>query len=183
MSGPRIAKLPTRREFSPARTRYSVGLLIVVYAFAFIDRNIVNVLLQPISVEFGLSDTQLGFFSGTAFGIFYATLGLPIAWVADRVARKRIITAALAFWSAATVLQGAATGFLSLAVTRIFVGVGEAGCSPPAHSMISDLHSPERRARALAVYAFGIPIGAALGLLIGGWMREWFDWRDRKSVV
>lgn len=183
MSAPARAPLPQSPEFSPARRRYSVGLLIVVYTFAFIDRNIVNVLLQPISVEFGLSDTQLGFFSGTAFGIFYATLGLPIAWVADRVPRKRIIGTALAFWSAMTALQGLAGGFLSLAITRIFVGVGEAGCSPPAHSMISDMHPPERRARALSVYAFGIPIGGALGLLIGGWMRELFDWRAAFMVV
>jgi MFS family permease len=177
------APLPREPEFSAGRTRYSVSLLILVYTFAFIDRNIVNVLLVPISQEFGLSDTQLGFFSGTAFGIFYATLGLPIAWVADRVPRKRIIGAALAFWSAMTALQGLATGFLALALTRIFVGVGEAGCSPPAHSMISDMHRPERRARALAVYAFGIPIGGALGLVIGGWMRELFGWRAAFMVV
>jgi MFS family permease len=177
------AEPPRSPELSRARTRYSVGLLIVVYTFAFIDRNIVNVLLQPISLEFQLTDTQLGFFSGTAFGIFYATLGLPIAWLADRVPRKRIVALALAFWSAMTALQGLATGFLSLALTRIFVGVGEAGCSPPAHSMISDMHPPERRARALAVYAFGIPIGGALGLLIGGWMREFFGWREAFMVV
>lgn len=183
MSAPAPAVIPRESEFSPGRTRYSVALLITVYTFAFIDRNIVNVLLQPISVEFGLTDTQLGFFSGTAFGIFYATLGLPIAWAADRVPRKRIIGAALAFWSVLTAMQGLATGFVSLALTRIFVGVGEAGCSPPAHSIISDLHSPERRARALAVYAFGIPIGGSLGLLIGGWMRELFGWREAFMVV
>jgi MFS family permease len=183
MTAPAPTQLPHEPELSPAETRYSVGLLIVVYAFAFIDRNIVNVLLQPISVEFGLSDTQLGFFGGTAFGIFYALLGVPIARVADRVQRKRIIALALAFWSAMTALQAAAVGFWTLAITRIFVGVGEAGCSPPAHSMIADMHSPERRARALAVYAFGIPIGGALGLLIGGWMRALFGWREAFLVV
>jgi MFS family permease len=183
MQAQKPAEIPREPELSAARTRYSVGLLIVVYTFAFIDRNVVNVLLQPIGEEFNLTDTQLGFFSGTAFGIFYATLGLPIAWVADRVPRKRIIGLALAFWSAATALQGLATDFLSLAITRIFVGVGEAGCSPPAHSMISDMHPPERRARALSVYAFGIPIGGALGLLIGGWMRELFGWREAFVVV
>lgn len=183
MSAPAPPDLPRQPEFTPAQTRYSVALLIVVYTFAFIDRNIVNVLLQPISVEFGLSDTQLGFFSGTAFGIFYATLGLPIARIADRVPRKRIIAIALGFWSAMTALQAAAVGFWSLAITRVFVGVGEAGCSPPAHSMISDMHSPERRARALAVYAFGIPIGGALGVLIGSVMREAFGWREAFLVV
>jgi MFS family permease len=183
MTAPAPARLPREPEFSPGQTRYSVGLLIVVYTFAFIDRNIVNVLLQPISVEFGLSDTQLGFFGGTAFGIFYAVLGVPIARVADRVPRKRIIALALAFWSALTALQSVAIGFWTLAITRIFVGVGEAGCSPPAHSMIADMHSPERRARALAVYSFGIPIGGALGLLIGGWMRALFGWREAFLVV
>jgi MFS family permease len=183
MTAPVPAAPPSAPELSPGQTRYSVALLIVVYTFAFIDRNIVNVLLQPISVEFGLSDTQLGFFSGTAFGIFYATLGLPIARIADRVPRKRIIAIALFFWSAMTALQAAAVGFWTLAVTRVFVGVGEAGCSPPAHSMIADMHSPERRARALGVYAFGIPIGGALGIFIGSWMRELFGWREAFLVV
>ena len=177
------AEPPRKPELSSGRTRYTVALLIVVYTFAFIDRNIVNVLLQPISVEFGLSDTQLGFFGGTAFGIFYALLGVPIARVADRVSRKRIIAIALAFWSALTALQAAATGFWTLALTRVFVGVGEAGCSPPAHSMISDLFAPEKRARALAVYAFGIPIGGSLGVLIGSLMREHFGWREALLVV
>jgi MFS family permease len=183
MSAPTSPQLPRQPEFSPAQSRYSVALLIVVYTFAFIDRNIVNVLLQPISVEFGLSDTQLGFFSGTAFGIFYAVLGLPIARVADRVPRKRIIALALAFWSLFTALQAAATGFLSLAVARVMVGVGEAGCSPPAHSIVSDMHEPSRRARALAIYAFGIPIGGALGVLIGSVVRELAGWREALLVV
>jgi MFS family permease len=175
--------LPAAPELSRTQRNYALGLLIVVYTFAFIDRNIVNVLLEPIRKEFDLADWQLGFFSGTAFGIFYATLGLPIARLADRLPRKRIIGVALAFWSVMTALQGAAVGFASLAVTRVMVGVGEAGCSPPAHSMISDMFRPAERARALGVYAFGIPIGGALGLLIGGWMRELFDWRAAFMVV
>ena len=183
MNAPATPEVPREPEFSPARTRYSVALLIVVYTFAFIDRNIVNVLLQPISVEFGLTDTQLGFFGGTAFGIFYAVLGLPIARIADRVPRKRIIALALAFWSAFTALQALATGFLTLAIARVMVGVGEAGCSPPAHSIVSDMNSPERRARALAIYAFGIPIGGSLGVLIGSVMREFSGWRDALLVV
>jgi len=177
------AATPRAPELSRAQTHYSVGLLILVYTFAFIDRNIVNVLLQPIALEFGLSDTQLGFFGGTAFGILYATLGVPIARVADRVPRKRIIAIALAFWSAMTALQAAAVGFWTLALARIFVGVGEAGCSPPAHSMVSDMFSPEKRARALAIYAFGIPIGGSLGVLIGSLMREHFGWREAFLVV
>ena len=182
MSAPTPA-IPTQPEFSRARTNYSVALLIVVYTFAFIDRNIVNVLLQPIAEEFDLSDTQLGFFGGTAFGIFYAILGVPIARIADRVPRKRIIALALAFWSAFTALQAAATGFLSLAIARVMVGVGEAGCSPPAHSIVSDMNEPSRRARALAIYAFGIPIGGSLGVLIGSVMRAEFGWREALLVV
>jgi len=183
MTAPAPAVLPREPEFSPGQTRYSVVLLIVVYTLAFIDRNIVNVLLAPIGKEFDLSDTQLGFFGGTAFGIFYATLGVPIARIADRVPRKRIIAIALAFWSAMTALQAAAIGFWSLALARLFVGVGEAGCSPPAHSMIADMHSPTGRARALAIYAFGIPIGGSLGVLIGSLMREHFGWREAFLVV
>jgi MFS family permease len=182
MSAP-TPTIPTQPEFSRARTNYSVALLIVVYTFAFIDRNIVNVLLQPIAEEFDLSDTQLGFFGGTAFGIFYAILGVPIARIADRVPRKRIIALALAFWSAFTALQAAATGFLTLAIARVMVGVGEAGCSPPAHSIVSDMNEPSRRARALAIYAFGIPIGGALGVLIGSVMRSAFGWREALLVV
>lgn len=181
MSAPAVP--PRTPELSAGQRNRAVALLIVVYTFAFIDRNIVNVLLEPIGKEFDLADWQLGFFSGTAFGIFYATLGLPIARLADRVPRKRIIGVALAFWSAMTALQGAAIGFASLAITRILVGVGEAGCSPPAHSMIADMFPPARRARALGIYAFGIPIGGSLGLLIGGWTREWFDWRAAFMVV
>jgi predicted MFS family arabinose efflux permease len=143
----------------------------------------VNVLLQPIAEEFDLTDTQLGFFGGTAFGIFYAILGVPIARIADRVPRKRIIALALAFWSAFTALQAAATGFLTLAIARVLVGVGEAGCSPPAHSIVSDMNEPSRRARALAIYAFGIPIGGSLGILIGSVMRSAFGWREALLVV
>ena len=182
MSAP-ATSLPTEPEFSSRRTYGSVALLIVIYTFAFIDRNIVNVLMQPIADEFDLTDTQLGFFGGTAFGIFYAVLGVPIARVADRVSRKTIIALALVFWSAATVLQAYAVGFLTLAIARVLVGVGEAGCSPPAHSMVSDMFEPSKRAKALGIYAFGIPIGGSLGVLIGSEMREAFGWREALMVV
>jgi MFS family permease len=183
MSALASSEPPRRPEFSTGRTRYSVGLLIVIYTFAFIDRQIVNVLLEPIGNEFHLTDTQRGLFGGAAFGIFYAVLGLPIAKLADRFSRKTIIAVALAFWSAATALQAAAVGFWTLLLARVLVGVGEAGCSPPAHSMISDMNSPERRARALAIYAFGIPIGGSLGTLTGGWVSELVGWREALFVV
>jgi MFS family permease len=126
---------------SQAYTRYALGLLLVVYIFNFIDRQIVSILLQAIKEDLGLSDTQLGFFSGTSFAIFYSTLGIPIARYSDRSVRRNLIAVALFAWSAMTALQGLARSFAMLAAVRIGVGIGEAGCSPPAHSMISDLFS------------------------------------------
>ncbi len=170
-------------EFSASYNRYALGLLVVVYAFAFIDRQIVNILLEPIRQEFGLADWQLGLLSGAAFGVVYSTLGVPIAQLADRRTRRSIIAISLAFWSVMTALQGFARGFTTLLVARLLVGVGEAGCSPPAHSIISDLFAPASRARALAIYAFGIPIGGALGTFLGGEIREEFGWRWAFAVV
>jgi MFS family permease len=170
-------------EFSRAYTRYALGLLLVVYIFNFVDRQIVTILMQAIKEDLQLSDAQLGFFSGTSFAIFYATLGIPIARFADRSVRRNIIATALLVWSAMTALQGAARSFGMLAIARIGVGIGEAGCSPPGHSMISDLFPPNRRATALSIYALGIPIGSAIGLFAGGWIREFFGWRTAFVVV
>ena len=183
MTAPALATTPRASEFSPAYSRYALALLVVVYVFNFIDRTIVNILIEPIGNEFGLADWQRGFFGGTAFAIFYSTLGVPIARFADRSRRSRVIAVALGFWSLMTALQGLALGFVSLALTRVFVGIGEAGCSPPAHSLIADLFPAARRGRALAIYALGIPIGGSIGVFAGGWMREYFDWRTAFMVV
>lgn len=169
--------------FSRAYTRYALALLLVVYIFNFIDRQIVSILLQAIKEDLGLSDTQLGFFSGTSFAIFYSTLGIPIARYSDRSVRRNFIAVALFTWSAMTALQGMARSFSALAVARIGVGVGEAGCSPPAHSMISDLFPPERRGTALSIYALGIPIGSAIGLAAGGWIADNLSWRVAFAAV
>ena len=126
--------------------KYVLFVLIVVYIFNFIDRQILSILLESIKRDLLLSDTQLGFLSGIAFAIFYSTLGLPIARWADRGSRRTIIALSLAVWSVMTAMSGMARGFGTLALARIGVGIGEAGCSPPAHSLISDYFPPNRRA-------------------------------------
>ena len=145
--------------FSTAYLRYALGLLTTVYVINFVDRQILAILLQSIKEDLGLSDLQLGLLSGTAFGIFYATLGVPIARLADRYSRKGVMAICLTIWSGMTALCGLATGFWSLLAYRVGVGVGEAGGSPPAHSMISDYFPPERRATALGIFSLGIPFG------------------------
>ncbi|MAI79310.1 MAG: MFS transporter [Deltaproteobacteria bacterium] len=166
-----------------AAVRYALGLLVVVYVFNFIDRSILSILLEPIKEEFHVSDTALGFLSGIAFAAFYTLMGIPIARWADTGRRTRIISLAIFVWSGMTALTGLAQNFAQLALARVGVGVGEAGCSPPAHSLISDYFPAERRATALAIYALGIPIGSGIGSLTGGWINEWFDWRTAFIVV
>ena len=165
--------------------RLVLWTLLVVYIFNFIDRQIVNILAEPIADELGLSDTQIGLMTGLAFALFYTALGLPIARYADRPAtnRPRLIAIALATWSLMTALCGLAQNFWQLLLARIGVGVGEAGCTPPAHSLISDLVPPEKRSSALAFYALGIPIGTLLGMMIGGFLADWVGWRRAFLVV
>lgn len=169
--------------FSEATRRYALGVLIVVYTFNFIDRQILSILMEPIKADLGLSDTQLGLLSGFAFAAFYATLGIPIASYADRGNRRNLIAGALTIWSAMTALSGLANNFWQLLLARIGVGVGEAGCSPPAHSMIADYYPAERRATALGLYALGIPFGILFGFVAGGWLNEFFGWRTAFFVV
>ena len=164
-------------------TRYALGLLLVVYVFNFIDRSILSILLESIKEEFQLSDTQLGLLSGPAFAVFYTFVGLPIARWSDRGKRTSIIAIAILVWSAMTALTGFALSFTHLLLARIGVGVGEAGCSPPAHSLLSDYFPASRRATVLAIYALGIPIGGGIGFLAGGWLDEFFDWRIAFVVV
>ncbi len=168
---------------SEAYRRYVLGLLLVVYVFNFLDRQILTILLEPIKEEFALSDLQLGLLGGVAFAFFYTLLGIPIAMWADRGVRKRIIALAVFVWSVMTALSGLATSFATLLLARIGVGVGEAGGSPPAHSILADYYPPERRGTALGIYAAGIPIGAAIGTLAGGWIGEALGWRTAFLVV
>ena len=163
--------------YSPAYLRYALAILCLVYAVNFLDRQILSILLQSIKQELRLTDVQLGLLSGTAFGLFYATLGIPIARLADRMSRKGVIAVCLALWSCMTLLCGTAVRFEQLFVYRMGVGVGEAGGSPPAHSIISDYFPAERRATALGVFALGVPIGLLIGYLVGGWLDEVVGWR------
>lgn len=162
---------------SPAYRAYVMFILVVVYTFNFIDRQIVGILAVPIKADLGLSDTQLGLMGGLAFALFYTGLGIPVAMLADRWKRTWIITAALTTWSAMTAVCGLAQNFWQLFLGRVGVGVGEAGGVAPAYSLISDYYPSHQRARALSVYSFGIPIGSALGILFGGYIASKIDWR------
>ncbi len=162
---------------------YALAVLVVIYTFNFIDRQILSILLEPIKSELGLSDTQMGMLTGFAFAAFYATLGIPIARYADRNNRRNLIVAALSVWSFFTAISGLAMNFWQMLAARIGVGVGEAGCSPPAHSMIADYYPAEQRATALGIYALGIPFGIMFGLFAGGWINEFFGWRTAFFVV
>ena len=156
---------------------YVLCVLLIVFTFSFIDRQIIAVLSPAIKEDLGLNDTQLGFLKGFAFALFYASFGIPIARLADKHNRVTIITLSLAAWSAMTALCGAAGNFAQLALARIGVGVGEAGCSPPAHSIISDYFAKDERATAIGIYSLGIPIGTVFGFLAGGWLVGELGWR------
>src|SRR5262245_25725483 len=162
---------------SPAYARYVLGLLFVVNVFNFVDRQILAILLEPIKAELGASDSEMGFLTGLAFALFYTVAGIPIARLADRGSRRTVIAVGLALWSGMTAVSGLVRSFGQLALARIGVGVGEAACSPPAHSLLADYFPPERRATALAIYAMGIHVGILFGFLVGGWMNELFGWR------
>ncbi len=164
-------------SFTPAYRAYALGLLVVVYVLNFVDRQILTILAKPIADELQFSDTQLGLLTGPAFALFYTFAGIPIARWADVGVRRSIIALALLIWSGMTALTAGASSLTQLALARVGVGVGEAGCSPPAHSLISDLFPVERRATALSIYSLGIPIGAALGSLLGGWIGQLYGWR------
>lgn len=174
---------PNAQPTSTPYARYVLGLLTVVYVVNFVDRQVLSILLQSIKDDLDLTDGQLGLLSGTAFGIFYATLGVPIARLADLFSRKWVITASLAIWSGMTALCGTASGFTSLLLYRIGVGVGEAGGSPPSHSLISDYFSEEKRGTALGIFSLGVPIGILIGFLAGGWLDESLGWRNAFYVV
>ena len=169
---------PTRADAAgvPAR-RLALGLLVLVYTLNFVDRQILSILKEPIAAELHLSDTDLGLLGGFAFALFYSVLAIPAAWLADRTSRVWIITAGLALWSGFTALCGLATSYGMLFVARMGVGVGEAGGVAPAYSLVADYFPSRSRARALAVYSFGIPIGSALGVLFGGLVAQALDWR------
>jgi MFS family permease len=162
---------------------YVLTVLFVVYIFNFIDRQILAILLEPIKKDLQVSDTALGFLTGFAFAVFYTFAGLPLARIADCWVRRSLIALSLATWSVMTAVSGLARNFTDLAIARIGVGIGEAGASPPAHSLLSDYFPPEKRATVLSIYASGIYVGVGLGYWLGGWINDIYGWRTAFLVV
>jgi MFS family permease len=165
---------------APSADRYRYGvvaMLAVAYMFNFLDRQLLSILAEEVKRDLSLSDTQLGLLTGLTFALFYTVFGIPIAQYADRANRVRVISAAVAVWSLFTACSGFATNFATLALARIGVGIGEAGCSPPSYSIISDYFEKAKRGRALAIYTLGVPAGSLAGVLIGGWIASEFGWR------
>jgi MFS family permease len=165
--------------------RVLLWTLLIVFILNFLDRSIVAILAEPIKRDLGLSDTQIGLMGGLAFALFYATLGLPIARYVDRPASNRVnvIAGSMVVWSIMTAVCGSAQNFTQMLLARIGVGVGEAGCTPAAHSLISDCVPVERRASAMAFYGLGVPIGGLLGVLIGGFLADTLGWRSAFLVA
>ncbi|MDI1363861.1 MAG: MFS transporter [bacterium] len=160
-----------------------LGLLLATYTFNFIDRTIIATIGQAIKVDLKLTDTQLGLLGGLYFALLYTLLGIPIARMAERWNRVTIISVSLVIWSGFTALCGSAASFAQLALYRFGVGIGEAGCSPPSHSLISDYYAPKQRATALSIYSFGIPLGTMIGAVAGGWLAQHFSWRVAFVIV
>ena len=170
---------------TPARTPGGrvLAILLLAYIFNFIDRQIIGILAVPIKAELGLSDTQLSLMGGIAFALFYSGLAIPIAWLADRKSRVNIIAVSVALWSGFTALCGYAQNFWHLFLARMGVGIGEAGGVAPSYALVSDFYPKEKRARALALFSLGIPIGSALGVFFGGWIASNLDWRSAFIIV
>jgi predicted MFS family arabinose efflux permease len=160
-----------------------LGFLLIAYIFNFLDRQILGILAGPIIADLQLTDSQFGAIGGIAFAILYSFLGIPLAMLADRTSRSRVIAGSLAVWSAFTALCGSATSFIQLFIFRLGVGVGEAGGVAPAYALIADYFPPQRRARALAIFSLGIPLGLALGTLIGAYLAAWVNWRAAFIVM
>ena len=152
-------------------------LLTLVYVLNFIDRTIVGSLSPFIKEDLNLTDSQLGLLKGFLFALFYSTIGVPVAWLADRYNRVKVVSISLALWSGFTAFSGLASNFIQLGLARLLVGIGEAGGSPPSHSIISDLYPKEERARALGVYALGIPVGVMFSFFLAGQLVESVGWR------
>ncbi|HLY78387.1 MAG TPA: MFS transporter [Caulobacteraceae bacterium] len=174
---------PTMGVLSAGRRRYVLTLLMIAYTLSFLDRQVLSILVEPIKTDLHVSDSLMGLLTGPVFVIFYCFLGIPIAWLADRISRPAIITVSLALWSAFTALSGFATSFIPLALARLGVGFGEAGCNPSSHSLIADMSTPQKRASGLAFYSTGVPVGTLLGLAMGGLIADAYGWRAAFMVA
>jgi MFS family permease len=159
------------------RASLVLALLLVAYIFNYLDRQILGILAGPIIGELHLNDRQFGLLSGPPFAILYSVLGIPFAFLADRTSRSRVIAAAVAFWSAFTGLCGTATSFWQFFAFRMGVGIGEAGGVAPSYALIADYFEPRRRARALAIFSLGVPIGLSLGTVLGAYIAHAISWR------
>ena len=172
---------------SPARAptgpRTVLAMLLLVYIFNFVDRQILAILAAPIQAELDLSDGQMGLLGGVAFAILYSTLAVPLAFLADRTSRSWVITISLVLWSGFTALCGFAQGFWHIFLARLGVGIGEAGGVAPSYALIGDYFPSRNRAFALSIYSLGIPIGSATGVLAGGYIASAVDWRLAFIVV
>ena len=187
-SGAEKAKIPPASPLvnpyaSPSARKYALAVLTLVYTFNFIDRQLLSILQESIKVDLSLSDSQLGLLTGFAFAMFYVTAGIPIARFADRSNRRNIVAVSVGLWSAMTAVSGLVQNYGQLLAARVGVGVGEAGGSPPSHSIVSDIFPPEKRASALAFYSTGVNLGILFGFLFGGWLNEFFGWRIAFMVV
>lgn len=169
--------------FSPGYKRYMLFMMMMVATLNFVDRQLMSILMEPIKAEFGLSDTQLGFLTGFAFAIFYATVGLPLAKIADRSDRRKLIAIVIILWSVMTALCGLAVGFATLLLARIGVGIGESGSGPAIQSMLSDSYPQKQRSSVIGTQSIGVYLGILLGFLLGGWINEYFGWRTAFVVV
>lgn len=172
-----VTPSPVINPVSTGYRRYALWVLLIIYTLNFLDRQVVNILAEPIKRDLGLADWQLGMMTGLAFAIFYTVLGIPIARLAETKNRPMIIGASVAAWSAFTVLCGFTQNFWQLILMRIGVGVGEAGCTPPAHSLITDYVPKEKRASAIAFYSIGTPLGTLAGMAMGGLVADAYGWR------
>ena len=153
-------------------SHYVLAVLVIVYVFNFIDRNILSILAEDIKADLGVTDAEMGFLYGTVFAVFYAVFGIPLARFADVWVRRSLISLGLLFWSAMTAMSGLARSFPALAAYRIGVGIGEASASPAAYSMLSDYYPTRLRATVIAIYSSGVYIGGGIGLFLGGWILE-----------
>ena len=163
--------------------RLVLAMLMLVYTFNFLDRQILGILASPIKADLHLTDTQFGAIGGLAFALLYSVLGVPTAIIADRTSRSGVVAVALVVWSGFTALCGVATGFWQLFWFRLGVGFGEAGGSAPSYALVADYFPPERRSRALAIYSLGVPVGLAGGVLLGGYIAQLVAWRTAFLVV
>lgn len=165
------------------RPYYTLGLLVLIYMSNYLDRVVVGILGEAIKADLRITDSQLGLLTGVAFAVFYGVLGVPLGRLADRINRKWLLSACLSLWSLMTLMSGFAANFAQLLLMRIGVAVGEAGCTPTAHSMLSDLFPPRRRSMAFGVYAIGPPLGIIVGSLAGGWVAQELGWRAGMIAV